>query len=96
MKRIWDIMYPEPPEEAIKVTDEQFVYTGGPGGCAIFNTWKAAGVSEEEANELADGFCVGDVSFATGFNENMVCEQTSRIMKGADHCVWVHYMKENK
>lgn len=93
MKRMWDIMYPAAPEEAVNLTDEQFVYTGGPGGCAIYSTWKSAGVSDEEANILADGFCVGDVSFAKGFNEDMDCEQTQRIMKGSDHCVWVHTMK---
>jgi len=93
MKQMWDIMYPPVPEDAVDVSDEKFVFTGGPGGCAIYNTFISAGVGEEELADLADGFCVGDVSFATGFNENMVCEQTQRIMVGSDHCVWVHTMK---
>lgn len=92
MVKAWEIIYPVAQEDIVELNEERFVYKSS--GCAAFEMWKKAGVTAEEAADMADSYCGGDRAFAEGFNRNIACVHDARAMKGDSECRWVHYVKK--
>jgi len=88
----WQKMYGVTPDSALELSDERYVFRGG--GCAALEMWKQAGLSAEDINEMADGYCFADCGFAEGFDPELQCTHEARLMKGDPYCQWLHFTKK--
>jgi hypothetical protein len=76
----------------VETSEKKIVYRGS--SCAAYEAWKKMGLSAKEISELADLYCINDVGFAKGFNQNMELKHTKRVAKGDPCCEWVIELKE--